>query len=130
MSDGGVWMETRKILHIIYAKEWGGGESCAYLMSREAAKNGADVFIVLDQRLAAFENRFTGTTVSCMNLKRNPLLLNAVKVGRLLAREKINIIHIHTGKVLPLAVFTGNYINRRILSFFAIICWRISRTVA
>ena len=99
-------METRKILHIIYAKEWGGGESCAYLMSREAAKNGADVFIVLDQRLAAFENRFSEfATVSCMNLKRNPLLLNAVKVGRLLEREKINIIHIHTGKVLPLAVF-------------------------
>lgn len=99
-------METRKILHIIYAKEWGGGESCAYLMSREAAKNGADVFIVLDQRLAAFENRFSEfATVSCMNLNRNPLLLNAVKVGRLLEREKINIIHIHTGKVLPLAVF-------------------------
>jgi len=99
-------MKRRKILHIICAKEWGGGESCAYLMSREAAKNGADVFIVLDQRLAAFQNRFSEfAMVSCMNLKWNPLLLNALKIGRLLEKQKIDIIHIHTGKVLALAVF-------------------------
>ena len=53
-----VALQKLNILHIVAAKEWGGGESCALAMCKAQREEGHRVFAVFDRPSAAFAERF------------------------------------------------------------------------
>lgn len=99
-----------KILHIVYAKEWGGGETCAYMMCKVHKKNGYDVFVIIDKNANYFKRKFAEVaTVICMDLKKNHFIIGGFKLSQIVSSLHINVVHTHTGKMIPMVVLAKKF---------------------
>lgn len=94
----------RKVLHIVGAKVWGGGEQYVYDVCRESAKRGMTVYIALDRRRVEMTRRFAEVATIIPVTFRGFTGLNALgRLARAVRREKIEIIHNHSGHFSLLA---------------------------
>lgn len=113
-----VVLQRLNILHIIAAKEWGGGESSALAMCKAQQEEGHRIFVVFDHVSAAFMERFAPFAETLVLSMRYPqAIASAFALGNFLRKKNIHVIHTHTGKVVPLAVLAGFFLPTKLMAF-------------
>ena len=113
-----VALQKLNILHIVAAKEWGGGESCALAMCKAQREEGHRVFAVFDRPSAAFAERFAPFAETRILSMRYPqAICSAFALRNFLIKRNIHVIHTHTGKVIPFAVLAGISLPTKLMAF-------------
>ena len=113
-----VALQKLNILHIVAAKEWGGGESCALAMCKAQREEGHRVFAVFDRPSAAFGERFAPFAETRILSMRYPqAICSAFALRNFLIKKNIHVIHTHTGKVIPFAVLAGISLPTKLMAF-------------
>lgn len=111
-------LQRLNILHLIAAKVWGGGESCALSMCKAQREEGHRVFVIFDSAAAAFAERFSPfSETSILPLCYPKALYSVFVLRRYLTRNKIHVIHTHTGKVISLAVLARTHLSTKLMVF-------------
>ena len=111
-------LQKLNILHVIAAKEWGGGESCALAMCKAQREEGHHVFAVFDSPSSIFAERFAPFAETLILSMRYPqAFCSAFTLRNFLIKKDIHVIHTHTGKVIPLAVIAGISLPTKLMVF-------------
>lgn len=113
-----VALQKLNILHIVAAKEWGGGESCALAMCKAQREEGHRVFAVFDRPSAAFAERFAPfAEIRILSMRYPQAICSAFALRNFLIKRNIHVIHTHTGKVIPFAVLAGISLPTKLMAF-------------
>lgn len=106
------------ILHIVSAKEWGGGETAALSMCRIQKKYGHEVFVAVERKNEKIVKRFYNSArTTLFHFSFLQFLISLVKLRCLIKKEKIQVIHTHSGKVLLLTILANWGLEAKIISF-------------
>lgn len=104
------------ILHVVYAKEWGGGESSAYLMCKELMRHNNAVYVAIDNMDAEYERKFQNIVHTVRISMKSNMLKAAYELRMFIKKNAIQVIHTHTGKVLPMVILAVWGLNVKIIS--------------
>lgn len=111
-------LQKLRILHIVAAKTWGGGESCVLSMCKASQEKGHQVFVALDMRLSAFSERFEPwAEILLLPLQYPKAMLSVIMLRAFLKERNIDVIHTHSGRSIPLAAVAKAYLPTKLLSF-------------
>lgn len=92
-----------KILHLVGAKVWGGGEQYVYNICKEEAKRGHQVFIIVDTRQTNIAKRYEEiATVYLMKLRGIGGLRAFGNIQALIKKEQIHNLNCHSGSLAGL----------------------------
>ena len=92
-----------KILHLVGAKVWGGGEQYVYNICKEALKRGHQTFIIVDKDQKDIAKRYEEiATVYLMNLRGLGGLRAFCSIQTLINKEKIYNLNCHSGSLASL----------------------------
>jgi len=103
------------ILELCLSPDLGGLELYAYRSSEALASNN-DVFAVLTQNSKLDHYYQDNSSIKTLYIKRffSALpLLNAIRLAKMIDINKIDVIHMHWGKDLPLAAFAKVFSKRK-----------------
>lgn len=107
-----------KILNIVSAKVWGGGEQYVYDVCYEMTKRNIENYVLLDKRNGFFQERFshvsnilTADLYSFHGIKAVSTILNIIDT------YGIEVISCHSGKMMPLCLILKNLRNIKIVLF-------------
>lgn len=108
-----------RILHIVGAKVWGGGEQYVYNVCKEEKRRGQDVFVAVDKNQKNMVKRYQEVaTVLKVDLRTVLGLASFVRLSKIILEEKIEFINIHTGKLALLGVLLkGKSSNSKLILF-------------
>lgn len=94
---------SMNLLHIVYAKVWGGAEQYIYTLCKEERARGNHNFILIDKNqkemIAKFQEVATVCPISLYGVSKFftvPTFLNLLK------KRKIDILNCHSGTMLPI----------------------------
>lgn len=104
------------ILHIVYAKEWGGGESSAYLMCKELARHNNTVYVAIDNRDFEYERKFQNIVRTVRISMKSNMLRGVYELRRFIKKNAIQVIHTHTGKIIPMVILATWGLQVKIIS--------------
>ena len=104
------------ILHIVYAKEWGGGESSAYLMCKELARHNNTVYVAIDNRDFEYERKFQNIVRTVRISMKSNMLRGVYELRRFIKKNAIQVIHTHTGKIIPMVILAAWGLPVKIIS--------------
>lgn len=108
----------RSVLHIVGAKVWGGGEQYVYDVCRESARRGMSVFIAVDRRRTELAARFREVATVLPVMFRGFTGVNSLpSLIRTVKREKIEIIHNHSGHFAFLARLLTSATDAKLLLY-------------
>ena len=112
-------MDKIKVLHIITAEVWGGGEEAAYSMCNVLSINNYEVYTILSSKNDFFVKRFSECSiVKNINLNSYNKILNIFKIKKFIIDNNIKIVNVHSGKIVATIVLLKYLINDlKIVSF-------------
>ena len=91
-------MKKFKILHVVMAKVWGGGEQYVYDVSKEMQRQGHSVFVLVDESNFLLQQRYSEVaTVLTANLYYAAGLFSVNRIKNEIFRNAIDIINCHSG---------------------------------
>lgn len=111
-------MKELRILNIVMAKVWGGGEQYVYDTSKALNKNGCKVYIAVDKGNIAMQKRFAeaGIVIGC-SLYSIAGMKSIYKISKLIKKEKIDIINCHSGHAMILCLLLKFITGVKLVSF-------------
>ncbi len=110
-------MDKIKVLHIITAEVWGGGEEAAYSMCNVLSINNYEVYTILSSKNDFFVKRFSECSiVKNINLNSYNKILNIFKIKKFIIDNNIKIVNVHSGKIVATIVLSV-YIGLPLSSF-------------
>lgn len=111
-------MKELKILNVVIAKVWGGGEQYVYDTSKALNKNGCKVFIAVDKGNIAMRERFAevGMVVEC-SLYSVAGMQSLFKLSDFIKKEQIDIINCHSGHAMLLCMLVKLITGVKLVSF-------------
>ena len=91
-------MKKFKILHVVMAKVWGGGEQYVYDVSKEMQRQGHSVFVLVDKSNCLLQQRYAEVaTVVTANLYCAAGLFSVNRIKNEILNNNIDIINCHSG---------------------------------
>lgn len=91
-------MKKFKILHVVMAKVWGGGEQYVYDVSKEMQRQGHSVVVLVDKSNCLLQQRYAEVaTVVTANLYCAAGLFSVNRIKNEILNNNIDIINCHSG---------------------------------
>ncbi len=111
-------MKKIKILNIVVAKVWGGGEQYVYDTSKALAERKHKVYIAVDQSNTVLQKRFAeaGEIFTC-DLYSLGGLKSIWKLSNFVKKQKIDIVNCHSGHAMLLCTLLKFLTGVKIVSF-------------
>lgn len=109
-------MTKLNILHIVYAKEWGGGETAALSMIKEQLKFGHNVIVLLNKKSSSLQKHFS-VVENLIIIDFNNMIKCVLLLHNIITKYDIDIIHTHTGKVIPFVILAKIKTKAKIIVF-------------
>ena len=107
-----------RILHIVAGKTWGGGETCVLNMCQKLREAGHTIYIVADKSARTVSQRFSRAfSVTLLNLHPLFLPIAGYRLHYFIKKNRIDVVNIHTGKVMLLAVMAVRGTEARLVVF-------------
>lgn len=107
-----------KILNVVSAKVWGGGEQYVYDMSCEFNRRNIDNFILVDNKSENIYFEFLKIgKVYKSNLNVLKGFLSVGNILKLIDELKVDIVNIHSGKMIPLFMLIKKLRNIKLVLF-------------
>ncbi|KAF1683449.1 glycosyltransferase family 4 protein [Veillonella sp. R32] len=107
-----------KVLHLVCAKVWGGGEQYVYDIAAALKAQNIESIIVVDTHNTILQERFkTVAKVVAVNLYQLNGLLSYKTLKKICLSQHINIINVHSGKMTLLGILLKQSINIPIVLF-------------
>ena len=107
-----------KILNIVIAKTWGGGEQYVYDTAKEMKKRNIDVYVAVDRNNIKMQRIFAEVaTVVTFNLYSIAGMAALFSLKRFIEEKNIDIINCHSGHAMLLCVFLKLITDRRLVMF-------------
>lgn len=107
-----------RVLNIVCATVWGGGEQYVYDLCLELQRQGIDNLIVTDKKAEAVSRRLGEVaTVVPMSLNAINGLPSLFSLAALIRRERVDVVQCHSGKMMPLCVLLKKLTGVAIVSF-------------
>ena len=98
-------MTELRVLNIVIAKVWGGGEQYVYDTAAAMSKKGIKVYIAVDKSNALMQERFSeAAEVAAFNLYSAAGLLAVKSLARFIWAHNINIVNCHSGHAMQLCL--------------------------
>ena len=111
-------MRELKILNIVIAKVWGGGEQYVYDTAKEMAKRGAKVYIAVDKTNTLMQQRFAEVAeVVDFNLYTAAGLFALNDLTRFIKKRHVNIINCHSGHAMQLCLLLKKLTSVKLIMF-------------
>lgn len=104
------------ILHVVYAKEWGGGESSAYLMCKEMVRHNNTVYVAVDKCDTEYERKFRKIAHTVKIRMKSNMVRAAYELRMFIKKNAIQVIHTHTGKIIPMVILATWGLQVKIIS--------------
>lgn len=90
------------LLHIVYAKVWGGGEQYVYMLCKEENARGHRSVIVLDKKQHHIVKKFQEVATVCpISLYGIGKFFAIFRLLKILKKFKIDILNCHSGTMVP-----------------------------
>lgn len=106
------------VLHIVYADVWGGGETAALSMCKTLKKNGDNVYVLVAGNINLLEKKFQQVgSVFTIRMSWWRLLPCLLKIRRIVLDNKIDIIHTHTGRVIPFVLLANWNLGSKVIAY-------------
>ena len=107
-----------KILNIVSAKIWGGGEQYVYDVCREMTKRNIENYVLVDKRNTSLQERFSKVSkVLFANLYSFNGMMAFNEILTFIDTYNINIVNCHSGKMMPLCLLIKKFRNIKIVLF-------------
>lgn len=91
-------MKKFKILHVVMARVWGGGEQYVYDVCKEMQRQGHSVFVLVDKSNCLLQQRYAEVaTVITANLYCAAGLFSVNRIKNEIFNNNIDIINCHSG---------------------------------
>lgn len=111
-------MRELKILNIVIAKVWGGGEQYVYDTAKEMAKRGVKVYIAVDKTNTSMQQRFAEVAeVVDFNLYTAAGLFALNDLTRFIKKRHVNIINCHSGHAMQLCLLLKKLTSVKLIMF-------------
>ena len=99
-------------LHIVSAKQWGGGESYVYNLIKYGLEHADPISLITDKRFPNIANRFSKLlTPIQLDLSLFHLFRNIGQLSQLICEKQITSVNYHSGKVALTAVEAATKAN-------------------
>lgn len=115
-----VYMEKAfpKILNLVCATVWGGGEQYVYDLCLELQQQGIENLVVTDKKAEMVGRRLSEVaTVVEVSLNQVNGVLAIRQLVSLIRQEKIDVIQCHSGKMMPLCIILKKLTGVAVVSF-------------
>ena len=107
-----------KILNIVSAKIWGGGEQYVYDVCREMTKRNIENYVLVDKRNTSLQEKFSKVSkVLFANLYSFNGMMAFNEILNFIDTYDINIVNCHSGKMMPLCLLIKKFRNIKIVLF-------------
>lgn len=107
-----------KVLNIVIAKVWGGGEQYVYDTAKALAKQGVEVHIAVDSSCKEMQERFSQVArVRCFNLHSLAGFTSLSSLCSYIKEQQINVINCHSGHAMALCTVLKLLTNARLVCF-------------
>ena len=104
-----------KILNLVSAKIWGGGEQYVYDVCREMTKRNIENYVLVDKRNTSLQERFSKVSkVLFANLYSFNGMMAFNEILTFIDTYNINIVNCHSGKMMPLCLLIKKFRNIKI----------------
>ena len=111
-------MRKFKIMHIVMAKVWGGGEQYVYDVCKEMKRQGHIVFIVIDKTNYLLQQRYEEVaTVIKVNLYFAAGIVSVNYLKNKICEENIDFINCHSGHAVLLCVMLKFLTGKKLVFF-------------
>lgn len=111
-------MKELRILNIVIAKVWGGGEQYVYDTSKALNKNGCKVYIAVDKDNVDMQKRFAEAgIVNVCSLYSIAGMKSILELSKFIKKEKIDIINCHSGHAMLLCLLLKFITGVKLVSF-------------
>lgn len=111
-------MRELKILNIVIAKVWGGGEQYVYDTAKEMAKRGVKVYIAVDKINTSMQQRFAEVAeVVDFNLYTAAGLFALKDLAKFIKKRQVNIINCHSGHAMQLCLMLKKLTSVKLIMF-------------
>ena len=99
-------------LHIVSAKQWGGGETYVYNLIKYSLKHGDSVTLITDKRFPDIAARFSELLIPLqLDFRFFHFFENITKIVQLVIQKRIKTVNYHSGKVALTAVVAAAKAN-------------------
>ena len=106
------------VLHIVYAKVWGGGETTALSMCKTLQQSGHNVYVVISGDTNLLKEKFSQVgRLFEVSFSWIRLITCLWTLRRIIKDNKIDVIHTHTGKVLPFVIIANWHMKSKIIAY-------------
>lgn len=111
-------MKKFKVLHVVVAKIWGGGEQYVYDICKEMQRQGHTIFIAVDKTNCMFQQRYAEVaTVLPVNLYFVAGLFAVNELKNIIASESIDVINCHSGHGVLLCLLLKFLSGKKLVLF-------------
>lgn len=111
-------MDKLKVLNIVIAKVWGGGEQYVYDTAKEMAKRGVKVYIAVDKTNTSMQQRFAEVAeVVEFNLYPAVGLFALKDLVKFIKNRQVNIINCHSGHAMQLCLLLKMLTDAKLVMF-------------
>lgn len=107
-----------KVLHIVCAKVWGGGEQYVFDLATSLKKQNIDSIIAVDTKNITLQDKFksVGKVIPTTLYKLNGLMAFS-HLKKVIQEEGIDIINVHSGKVALLSILLKKSLHIPVVLF-------------
>lgn len=111
-------MKKFRILHVVMAKVWGGGEQYVYDVCQEMRRQGHVTFVLVDESNFLLKQRYTEVaTVITANLYCAAGLLSVSSIKNKIVYNNIDVINCHSGHGAFLCLILKFLTDRKVVLF-------------
>lgn len=107
-----------KVLHIVCAKVWGGGEQYVFDLATSLKKQNIDSIIAVDTKNITLQDKFksVGKVIPTTLYKLNGLMAFS-HLKKVIQEEGIDIINVHSGKMALLSILLKKSLHIPVVLF-------------
>ncbi len=106
------------VLHVVHADVWGGGETAALSMCKALKKNGENVYVVVSGNIDLLQEKFRHIgNVTAVHISWGRVITCLREIRRIVVDNKIDIIHTHTGKVIPFVLLANWKLKSKVIAY-------------
>lgn len=111
-------MKGMRVLNIVSAKDWGGGEQYVYDICFELKNRNIENFVLIDKRYNDLWFRFSRVSkVFKHNINYCNGLVSLHYILNIIDKYNINIVNCHSGKMMPLCLMLKKLRNIKLILF-------------
>lgn len=113
-----MYMQNIKVLNIVMAKVWGGGEQYVYDTAFAMQKRGIKVYVAVDTSNILMQQKFSevATVITC-DLYSIVGLGSITKLRTFIQKNNITILNLHSGRAMLLAIALKKATNIALVVF-------------